>query len=75
MDLTHTYDLSTTQERLYMAKLFKQLSETLTEPIKTFELESCAITEEMQDSRVYELVRALEELAQLKANRRRLSIR
>lgn len=74
MDLIHTYELATTQERLYMAKIFKQMSEALVEPLRGLELEYGTITEEVQDARFYELVGALSELAELKVKRRRLTV-
>lgn len=73
MDLIHAYDLSTTQERLFLAYLLEKGAETLKKPVLADMTLSGAITQEQQASEFYDIVKEIEKLSASKANRRKLT--
>lgn len=73
MDLIHTYDLSTTNERLYMAWLLQKGADALRAPVLNGESVPGAVTADQQASDFYEVVQALNAISDEKAKRRRLT--
>lgn len=73
MDLIHTFDLATTNERLYMAYLLQKGAEALRMPVADGESVPGAVTADKQASDFYDVVQALNAISEKKAKRRRLT--